>query len=113
MPFKEWGENKSLLWYQAYNETKHDRHLLFELASFNILLDAMCGLFVILSSQFYTHDFLPGNSYMLFENSNAGIGDYFIIEFPTDWEDDEKYSFSLNDWNLMKVKSNPFSKHGY
>ena len=50
---------------------------------------------------------------MLFENSNAGIGDYFIIEFPTDWEDDEKYSFSLNDWNLMKVKSNPFSKHGY
>jgi hypothetical protein len=62
-PFKSWGktEQHSPAWYQAYNKTKHNRHEYFHYASFENLIDAVCGLLVLLSSQFYTEDFSPRN----------------------------------------------------
>lgn len=112
-PFEEWVTGGSLSWYQTYNKIKHNRNIEFEQATFDTLINAISGLFVILSAQFYTYDFIPGNSYLLIESSNAGIGDYFIIEFPKDWKEEEKYDFSNEDWQKMKFETDPFQKHIY
>jgi hypothetical protein len=61
-PFVEWQTNSSLSWYQAYNETKHDKNEKFELANFENLINAFSGLFVLLSSQFNCESFEPGNT---------------------------------------------------
>ena len=55
-PFKPWATDRPLAWYQAYNTTKHDRHVEFKEATFEHLIDACCGVLVILSAQFGTND---------------------------------------------------------
>ena len=35
----------------------------------------------------------------------SAIGDYFLIEFPGDWADADKYEF---DWNGMELDADPF-----
>ena len=42
-PFEAWSQGRSLPWYQVYNTTKHDRHIEFEEATFEHLIDACCG----------------------------------------------------------------------
>lgn len=102
MPFRDWKDGKPLKWYQAYNQSKHDRHENFSKATFGNLLDAVGGLFILLSSQFHTEDYSPndkglgigeGYSYGTDDGMEMGIGEYFRVLFPTDWKDDEKYSF--------------------
>ena len=114
-PFENWSQNKILSWYQAYNEVKHDRNEKFELANFENLMTAFAGLFVLLSAQFNCQSFSPGatllstitNSY--FEGS-FGIGNYLKINFPTDWDEDEKYDF---DWSILKEETHKFEKIDY
>lgn len=43
-PFAAWSGAGPLGWYQAYNETKHNRHENFEQANFENLLNAVSGL---------------------------------------------------------------------
>lgn len=62
-PFATWATGGPLLWYQAYNATKHDRHTNFDQATFEHLIDACCGLLVLLSAQFETQDFSPRSDY--------------------------------------------------
>jgi hypothetical protein len=59
-PFSAWSAGSSLPWYQAYNTTKHDRHSEFEKATFEHLIDASCGLLVLLSAQLRPTTSLPG-----------------------------------------------------
>src|SRR5262249_6109591 len=59
LPFASWTTGHSLSWYQAYNQTKHDRHDKFPLANFQTLVDAVAGLVVILSAQSHPHAFSP------------------------------------------------------
>jgi hypothetical protein len=61
-PFSAWLTGSVLPWYEAYNTTKHDRHAGFKEATFENLLDACCGVLVLLSAQFETNDFSPGNT---------------------------------------------------
>jgi hypothetical protein len=115
-PFLPWSSGDGLDWYNAYNQTKHNRHTQFEQANFGNLLDAMAGLVVLIASQFYTHDFStrPTNwvdsideQYLaehLGEFSIA-IGGYFHVKFPNDWPVEERYSF---DWNRLKTEADPF-----
>ncbi len=63
-PFSSWTTGASLPWYKAYNATKHDRQQSFELATFEQMIDAMSGLVVLVSSQFYNHDFSPGKTFL-------------------------------------------------
>ncbi|MEQ1799844.1 MAG: hypothetical protein ABL872_17940 [Lacibacter sp.] len=97
-PFLSWSTGSSLNWYKAYNSTKHDRHDKFELASFDNLIEAVCGLVSILSAQFWEEDFIPSDSYLALEGSIDGmetaIGKYFRVKFPNDWANDEQYDFS-------------------
>lgn len=112
-PFQDWANNQQLSWYNAYNQTKHDRHTNFELATLDALLDAITGLLVILASQFHDNDFVPGKSYLLLESSKSGIGDYLEIVYPNDWTEDEKYNFTGQDWQQLKNEIDPFQKHNY
>ncbi len=112
-PFEDWKNGDTLSWYKTYNDTKHDRHVNFESATFESLLQSICGLLVILSSQFYTWDLIPGAGHLLLEGPDFGIGDYFEIKFPNDWSAEEKYAFSYEDWKRLKTLPNPFQKHSY
>jgi len=113
-PFKNWEISHSLSWYGAYNESKHDRHNQFEKANFENLLNAVCGLLVILSSQFGTHDFSPSLSCLAIEGGGdgmeSGIGGYFRIKFPVNFPQELRYDF---DWHLLKDQDNPFEKCDY
>jgi hypothetical protein len=58
IPFAAWGSaGGALRWYDAYNDTKHDRHKNFEQANLGNLTDAIAGLVAVLGAQFYTHGF--------------------------------------------------------
>ena len=59
-PFAAWAGRERLPWHEAYNTAKHDRLAGFQQATFAHLLDACCGLLVILSAQFWTRDFRLG-----------------------------------------------------
>lgn len=113
-PFLHWAAGRGLPWYQAYNATKHDRHQSFNSATFEQMIDSMCGLIVLLSSQFYTYDFAPGDSYLAFEESRDGmessIGGYFRIKYPSDWPTDQQYDF---DWQRLEQENDPFQEFDY
>ncbi len=113
-PFLPWQDGKGLPWYQAYNTTKHDRHTAFEMATFAHLIDASCGLLVLLSAQFETNDFSPGNRLLALDGPDdgmeSGIGGFFRVKFPDDWPDDMKYEF---DWQTLKKQDDPFQEFDY
>jgi len=112
-PFSCWSKNEGLPWYQAYNAIKHDRHDSFESATFEHLLDAICGLLVVLSSQFETNDFSPSNGYLMLEGSDdgmkSGIGGFFRVQFP-DWPKEMRYDF---DWQELENEEDPFQTFNY
>ena len=113
-PFFGWSTGGSLPWYQAYNTTKHDRHDEFEEATFEHLLDACCGVLVILSAQFETNDFSPGNTLLAVGGPNdgmeSGIGGYFRVKFPNDWPQELRYEF---DWQKLQNESDPYQTIDY
>jgi hypothetical protein len=115
-PFSAWATNGSLPWYEAYNTTKHDRLAEFQAATFEHLLDACCGVLVILSAQFETNDFSPGNTLLAVSGSNdndgmeSGIGNYFRVKFPDDWPQELRYEF---DWQKLKNEPDPFQNIDY
>ncbi len=114
-PFSNWSSGGSLPWYQAYNTTKHDRHLEFEEATFEHLIDACCGLLVLLSAQFETNDFSPGPTLLALEGyeddgMESGIGGYFRVRFPADLPADLRYDF---DWRELKNEPDPFQTIDY
>ena len=113
-PFKAWSTGAPLPWYKAYNTTKHDRHEEFEEATFGHLIDACCGLLVILSAQFGTNEFTPSDSLVTigsrFDGMEIGIGGYFRVKFPDDWPDEMQYEFN---WQKLQYEPNPFQTIDY
>lgn len=114
-PFQAWEDGGLLPWYDAYNAAKHDRHAQFEAATFEQLIDAVCGLLVLLSAQFATNDFTPGETYLSIGNvygdgMKSGIGGYFRVAFPTNWPMALRYDF---DWQALANEAEPFQKIDY
>ena len=113
-PFSAWANRRPLPWYEAYNTTKHDRHTEFEQATFEHLLDACCGLLVVLSAQFETNDFSSGSTLLALEGPDdgmeTGIGGYFRVKFPNDWPEELKYDF---EWEALKGEADPFRTIDY
>ena len=102
-PFSSWSSQSKLIWYQAYNSTKHDRHKEFSEANFDCLIEAVCGLSALIAAQFWTHDFSPSGMSLGIsvggpsDGIEASIGDFFKLKFPTDIPDIEKYDFTHDD----------------
>lgn len=113
-PFSTWENESGLKWYQAYNKLKHERHLKFQLANFDNLLEAVSALVILLSSQFRTEDFGPGNGSLILGGSNddteSAIGDYFRVKFPTNWPKDLRYDFN---WQELQNEHDPFQNFNY
>lgn len=115
-PFKSWGDDEALEWYQSYNKSKHNRHEDFKYANFRNLLNAVAGLLVLLSSQFGTQSFSPGTTHIgvsqgyNYYKGTFGIGGFFMINFPDNWNDCEKYEFN---WSELVKDNNPFDKIDY
>lgn len=115
-PFGMWITEKRLIWYQAYNKSKHDRLHSFEEANLENLLSAFSGLFILLSSQFRTETFSPGPKALggFLSDSGSkpivGIGGYLVVEFPKNWEENELYDF---DWATLREEPNRIAKFDY
>ena len=115
-PYAGWENSRPLAWYRAYNKSKHNRHESFQLATFDALVDAMCGLIALLSAQFHDEDYSPrekslsiGSSYSYDtdDGMESAIGGYFRIRFPTDWPAADRYEF---DWNELRKADDPFDE---
>jgi hypothetical protein len=113
-PFLNWKNDGSLTWYQAYNLTKHDRQDNFILANLENVVDAICGVVVLLSAQFYNQDFSPGDCLLASEGPRDGmesaIGGYFRVKFPDDWPLEQRYDFN---WQALNTEQNPFQNYPY
>ena len=116
-PFGAWtgATPVSLPWYQAYNATKHDRHINFSQATLGNVVDAVCGVLVMLVAQFATYDFDP-------TSNPIGRGDegtsfwpahgYFTVRFPDSWPEAERYGFADN-WGSLRTETDPFRSYPY
>lgn len=114
-PFFTWKNNGALSWYQAYNQSKHDRVHNFDKANLENLIDAYSGLCAILSSQFRTEEFKPGGKSLgvntdCYFGGGFGLGNFLIVDFPDDWKDEELYEF---DWSKLINESTRFGKIDY
>jgi hypothetical protein len=93
-PFKIWcaeRSTKSLPWYHAYNETKHDRDTAFGEASLRNVFEAVCACVIMMLAQFGAGRTL-GDSSLLSAN-------YASAEKPA--------------WRPEQVYCNPYSGRGW
>ena len=113
-PFAQWAAKGPLPWYKAYNATKHDRHSEFKTATFEAMLDAVCGCLVILSAQFRDHDFSGAADIIVAEGYRDGfedaLGNFLRVGFPTSWPEFERYDF---DWRILSEDPDPFDEFPY
>lgn len=114
-PFEMWRSDARLPWYQAYNETKHDRHTGFAKATLDHLIDAVCGVLTMLCAQFATaqYDYLMTVGFPPDGGFQVVIGRYFTVRFPDDWPEEERYDFSTGEWHQMKDEDDPFQNFRY
>jgi hypothetical protein len=113
-PFEMWNSGGGLPWYKAYNETKHDRHSGFPKATFDHLIDAVCGAVTLLCGQISTGQYdnlmtVDGG----FEGFHNVVGRYFTVRFPNDWPEKERYGFSTGEWYEMRNQEDPFQNFPY
>ncbi|MCR6479764.1 hypothetical protein NU688_26650 [Variovorax sp. ZS18.2.2] len=119
-PFQAWASSSPLSWYQAYNKSKHQRHENFERATFDALMDAFCGLNILLSAQFCDEEYSPraksiglsGAAYHYDgeDGMEPSIGSILRIKFPTDWPDEQRYEFK---WPEISLLADPFQDYDY
>ena len=86
-------------------------------ATFGNMLKAFTGLLALLSAQFGTNSYSPGNTVIVYSNGNDsyykgkfGIGGYLQIVFPDDWTDEELYDFQ---WSELKKEQDRFMKYNF
>ncbi len=114
-PFQSWRESNSLDWYQAYNESKHDRQDAFTKANIKNLLNAVGALLILITAQFGTESFSKGADHLALTDSwndgmSSTVGSIFRIKHPDDWPEAEMYAF---DWNELKERKDRFLSYDY
>lgn len=114
-PFAGWKLSTSLPWYRAYNRSKHNRDKCFKEANLKNLMDAFCGLYVVLTAQFDSYDYISGHVVIVLGGKDSyyegefGLGDMLQTIYP-EWHDDEKYDM---DWSIACEKPDRFRKFDY
>lgn len=112
-PFASWKTTHTLDWYKAYTNTKHNSKI--NDANLENLMNAFCGLFVVLTAQFNDLSYEPGLDHIVmschsrYYGGRYGIGEYLEYVGPH-WNDDEKYNVN---WSLQCKESVRFSKFDY
>ena len=113
-PFKEWKDSPRLKWYKAFQRTKHNRINSLKEANLYNLVNAFCGLFVVLTAQFKNHEYsttpvLVSAGIGSYYDGEFGIGDMLQVIFP-EWDDTEKYDV---DWSEVCTNPDRFRKFNY
>lgn len=114
-PFAGWKTSTNLPWYRAYNRSKHNRDKCFKEANLKNLMDAFCGLFVVLTAQFECNEYKGGHVVVILGGKDSyyegefGIGDMLQVFCP-DWPEDEKYDM---DWGVVCESPDRFRKFDY
>lgn len=114
-PFEGWNTSTNLPWYRAYNRSKHNRDKYFSEANFKNLMDAFCGLFVVLTAQFNDHEYSTGHAIVVLGGKDSyyegeyGIGGMLQPIFP-EWTEGEKYDV---DWGVVCEDADRFRKFDY
>jgi len=119
-PFEAWRINAAsasphtLTWYSAYNAAKHDRAGELVQANLENLLYAVTGLEVVLSAQYFIHDFGPVN-YLVrsdaYDGFQIGLGGYLSVKFPQNIPQAERYDFA---WSTLASQGGQvFDKFDY
>ena len=114
-PFAAWKESPTLNWYRAYQNTKHNRAAKLNEANLDNLMNAFCGLFVVLTAQFRDRDYSTGPVLLStscrdsYYGIDFGIGGMLHAEFPQ-WPDEEKYDMQ---WCDLYDNPNRFRKFDY
>jgi hypothetical protein len=116
-PFEAWRNRSGytpLSWYQAYNDSKHNRTASFPVANFRNVLDAVAGVFILLFAQFYILAFDPYRPVGMTHEDDDGFLSHstplFHIRLPSGWTDAEKYDF---DWQQLKSHAQPFQSYPF
>jgi hypothetical protein len=124
-PFEKWHNKTydSLDWYQSYNQVKHNMIENFDKATLDNLVDAFCGLHILMCSQFYDIQVInpPDLNQFTLLGDCPSFDDYpyistirgnFLIKIPrnNEWEKDDMYSF---DWDQLKNEKEPYKKYPY
>ena len=112
-PFVGWKTSSSLNWYKAYNQVKHNRAEKLKEANFENLMNAFCGLFVVLTAQFKTQEYsttpvlVYDDAYNSYYEGSFGIGGMLQPKFP-EWTEDEKYFYKHDFHNSPKIMFRKF-----
>jgi hypothetical protein len=90
-PFRTWSAKgkptQDLPWYQAYNDTKHDRDRQFHLATLRNAIDAVCALVVMTVAQYGLERALGDGSLL--------IAQFMLVESPA-WTTAESYTVAFD-----------------
>ena len=112
-PFMGWKKSSRLSLYKAYNQVKHNRADLLKAANFANLMNAFCGLFVVLTAQFKAQEYSTklvlvfADGYNSYYEGNFGIGGMLQVKFP-EWMENEKYFYKHDFQNPPKIKFRKF-----
>ncbi len=112
-PFEGWTTGKSLVWYQDYNEVKHNRSACFDLATLENVLLAVSAVLAVLFSQFYLLCFRAHVSEGIYETDNGWFShtdSIFGVKPSSNWPPHECYGFNWSDLCQQPVRfaSYPF-----
>ena len=94
-PFAAWKKAPTLGWYRAYQRTKHSRAAKLNEANLENLMNAFCGLFVVLTAQFGDDDYSTGPVFLsvgghdTYFGGDFGIGGMLKAVYP-EWPEEEK-----------------------
>ncbi|WP_430389663.1 hypothetical protein [Dyella sp. 20L07] len=93
-PFAAWAKGAPLPWYQAYNQSKHDRVGAFERANFGALVESVAACAALIVAQFLDEDFSVIQGVVLGgPDFGWDIGnDHFQVMLPRDWADADCYT---------------------
>ena len=117
-PYEPWKNDEQLPWYKAYNESKHDRQNNFPQAKLKYLIDAMCGLVILITAQFSNESYQPGpigiaieyEGYDSDDGMISAIGGVFRVKKPADWPVEERYDFK---WRDLREMEDPFDEFNH
>ena len=122
-PFLNWRHIHNLVWYDDYNEVKHNRFSLFKKASLGNVINAIAGVYAILYAQIDFHTDIgllkQGRSTMFSLNTDNSsdssmtpmfVDTIFTIKKPQTWSKRDHYHF---DWNTLKQEDKPFQQYKF
>lgn len=114
-PFAGWRKSPRLAWYRASQRTKHNRAAKLYEANLENLMNAFCGLFVVVTAQFGEMDYTTGPILVSVSGKDSyygcdfGIGNMLKPIYP-EWSEEDKY---IIDWAEVCESPDRFRKFDY